>query len=291
MIRTIRKFGGSGGTRTHIKTRLEDEGLIQLDYGTKLKVIEKYLTTLTSFSQPKNKERLKMTITKEKGDLGAIKAIADLSTKGYKIFVPVVTEHLPFDFVAYKNDKFYKIQAKYTTLDIASKSTSWTDKNGSHQKDYKEGDFDYYALYYPHLDVVLYPSIKFAGCRIASECPNSATPFYWWEDFIDDLTDHAEKKTYKDFGYDVTKSAKFLESARKDKFEYRKVPRPSKEELHKMLWEKPTLQIAKELGVSDKAITKWAKRYGIEKPPRGYWAKLRANKDTNTNLVSQDSSF
>lgn len=54
----------------------------------------------------------------------------------------------------------------------------------------------------------------------------------------------------------------------------RKVERPTKEELEKLLWEKPTLQIAKELGVSDKAIEKWAKIYNLNKPPRGYWAKL-----------------
>lgn len=53
----------------------------------------------------------------------------------------------------------------------------------------------------------------------------------------------------------------------------RKVIRPSKDELSEMLWERPTTHIAKEFGVSDIAVTKWARFYGIEKPPRGYWAK------------------
>ena len=52
-----------------------------------------------------------------------------------------------------------------------------------------------------------------------------------------------------------------------------KVPHPSKEELEKLLWEISTSKIAKQFGVSDKAIEKWAKSYGIKKPPRGYWAK------------------
>jgi hypothetical protein len=60
----------------------------------------------------------------------------------------------------------------------------------------------------------------------------------------------------------------------KDFLAIRKVLRPSKEELQKMLWEKPTLHLAKDLGVSDKAIEKWAKKYGCTKPPRGYWEKL-----------------
>jgi len=53
----------------------------------------------------------------------------------------------------------------------------------------------------------------------------------------------------------------------------RKVTRPTSEELNKLLWEKPTLAIAKDFGVSDKAIEKWSKAYGLTKPPRGYWAK------------------
>jgi Zn finger protein HypA/HybF involved in hydrogenase expression len=54
----------------------------------------------------------------------------------------------------------------------------------------------------------------------------------------------------------------------------RKVERPSKKELQQLIWEIPTIHIAKKFGVSDKAIGKWCKAYGIDKPPRGYWTKL-----------------
>ncbi len=37
-------------------------------------------------------------------------------------------------------------------------------------------------------------------------------------------------------------------------------------------------QLAEQFGVSDVAISKWCKRYGIAKPPRGYWAKKAAGK-------------
>jgi hypothetical protein len=43
-----------------------------------------------------------------------------------------------------------------------------------------------------------------------------------------------------------------------------------------LVLEKPLLQIAKELGVSDKAVKKWCKQYGIGTPGRGYWAKKYA---------------
>jgi Zn finger protein HypA/HybF involved in hydrogenase expression len=50
---------------------------------------------------------------------------------------------------------------------------------------------------------------------------------------------------------------------------------PSKELLEKLLWEKPTVQIAKDYGVSDNAVAKWAKKYNLNKPSRGYWTKVK----------------
>lgn len=46
-----------------------------------------------------------------------------------------------------------------------------------------------------------------------------------------------------------------------------------KETLRSLVWEIPTVKLAKELGFSDTAVSKLCKRWGIEKPPRGYWAK------------------
>ncbi|GAA6619108.1 group I intron-associated PD-(D/E)XK endonuclease [Scytonema sp. NUACC26] len=210
--------------------------------------------------------------TKNKGDIAAAKAIADLTVKGYLVFTPVVCEHLPFDLIAYKNSKCYRIQAKYAGDNRVIKKTIWVDKNGTHQKKYQEDDFDFYAVYLPDIDKVVYPSVKFCGCYITTKIPNSATPFYWWEDFTD-FTEDATKRTYKEFGVDLT-TRKVNTEAR---INTRKVPRPSKEELQKLVWEKPTSQITKDFGLSDKAIEKWCKAYSIEKPPRGYWVKLKAS--------------
>lgn len=74
---------------------------------------------------------------------------------------------------------------------------------------------------------------------------------------------------------------------RKEEKEYtpneskRKVKRPSKEELHKLVWSMPTIEIAKLYGVSDKSIEKWCRCYEIDKPPRGYWAKKRSKVMSN----------
>lgn len=206
--------------------------------------------------------------TKDKGDLAAAKVIADLVEKEYSVFVPVVTEHAPFDLIAYKDGKCYRIQAKYSIDGTLKNKTNWADKNGCHEKKYKSDDFDFYGLYLPDINKVVYPSIKFGGCGIRTTPPKSPNPFYWWEDFTD-LTEAASKRTYKEFGVDLTTRKVNPDS----RIHTRKVERPSKEELGKLVWEKATAQIGRDFGVSDKAVEKWCKAYGVEKPPRGYWVK------------------
>jgi len=43
--------------------------------------------------------------------------------------------------------------------------------------------------------------------------------------------------------------------------------------LKELVWIKPTTEIAKEFNCSDVSIAKLCKKYGIKKPPRGYWSK------------------
>lgn len=49
--------------------------------------------------------------------------------------------------------------------------------------------------------------------------------------------------------------------------------RPDKSILEALLWKIPTTAIGKQYGVCDKAVEKWCKIYGLDKPPRGYWTK------------------
>lgn len=48
---------------------------------------------------------------------------------------------------------------------------------------------------------------------------------------------------------------------------------PTPEELTHLIWSMPTTKVAQWFGVSDVAVAKRCKKYGIQKPPRGYWAK------------------
>lgn len=50
-----------------------------------------------------------------------------------------------------------------------------------------------------------------------------------------------------------------------------KIQWPDKESLQTMLLTRPTSQLAKELGVSDVAIGRRAKKLGLNKPRRGFW--------------------
>jgi len=101
--------------------------------------------------------------TKVKADIGVAKVIADLVTKGYVPCLPL-SEHQPYDLVAVVNGgSVVKLQVKYATLQkngiIEVKfRTSWVDKHGTHVKRYNENQFDYYAIYCPEKDTVLYVS-------------------------------------------------------------------------------------------------------------------------------------
>ncbi len=50
----------------------------------------------------------------------------------------------------------------------------------------------------------------------------------------------------------------------------------SREELFALVWERPTREIAIELGVSDVAVGKLCEKMQVPKPPRGYWARVEA---------------
>jgi DNA polymerase III alpha subunit len=60
----------------------------------------------------------------------------------------------------------------------------------------------------------------------------------------------------------------------KPRIKIRKVERPPKEELEKLVWEKPFTRIGIDYNVSDNAIRKWCLYYNITNfPPRGHFIK------------------
>ncbi len=98
--------------------------------------------------------------TKQKGDLGVLKAQLDLFEQGFIILNPM-TEHAPFDLVAYRDKKFLRIQVKYKSVDKTGSITvhfrsCWADKNGTHMQPVDKREVDIYCIYCPDTDECYY---------------------------------------------------------------------------------------------------------------------------------------
>jgi hypothetical protein len=98
--------------------------------------------------------------TKDKGDLGVLKAQLDLFEQGFLILNPM-TEHAPFDLVGYRSKRFVRIQVKYKSVDRTGSVTvhfrsSWTDRNGTHLRQVKKDEVDLYCIYCPDTDECYY---------------------------------------------------------------------------------------------------------------------------------------
>ena len=98
--------------------------------------------------------------TKEKGDLGVLKAQLDLFEQGFLILKPL-TEHAPFDLVAYGDQRFLRIQVKYKSVDRTGGMTVhfrsvWADRNGTHTRPMDKDEVDLYCIYCPDTDECYY---------------------------------------------------------------------------------------------------------------------------------------
>ncbi len=130
--------------------------------------------------------------TKNKGDLGVLKAQLDLYEKGYLILTPH-TEHSPFDLVGYKNGKFLRIQVKYRTakndkIEVPFR-TCWADKNGTHTQDYDKNEIDIMCVYCPDTDKCYYVNPqecnKTFNLRLSTPKNNQKNGIHLAEDYID----------------------------------------------------------------------------------------------------------
>ena len=98
--------------------------------------------------------------TKDKGDLGVLKAQIDLFEQGFTVLLPL-TEHSPFDLVAYRDGEFRRVQVKFRALDRHGKvdvkfSTCWTDRHGTHTSSIDKSEVDIYCIYCPDTDECYY---------------------------------------------------------------------------------------------------------------------------------------
>ncbi len=97
--------------------------------------------------------------TKNKGDLGVLKAQADLAQQGFMVLLPL-TEHYAFDLAVYKDEQFKRVQVKYRSaiggkLQINFRSV-WSDRNGLHTVRIDKTEIDLYCIYCPQTDECYY---------------------------------------------------------------------------------------------------------------------------------------
>ena len=97
--------------------------------------------------------------TKDKGDLGVAKVHADLVSKGFTVLFPV-TEHPPFDLVAYADGEFFRLQVKYRSarsgaLKVQFRSM-WADRHGTHTTPMDKDAVDFVCIYCPETDECYY---------------------------------------------------------------------------------------------------------------------------------------
>lgn len=129
--------------------------------------------------------------TKNKGDLGLVQAMADLTAKGWAILVPL-TEHEAFDLVAYREGRFLRVQVKYRAavngvINVPMR-TSWADRHGVHTAPIDRASIDLLCAYCPDTNVCYYLDPAFVEgtgicLRIAPTKNNVAKGVHWAKDF------------------------------------------------------------------------------------------------------------
>ena len=108
--------------------------------------------------------------TKDKGDIGVAHAIADLADQGFVVLTPL-TEHAPFDLVAYREDHFVRVSVKYRTLsatgcvEVQFRST-WLDSRGTYVRPLNKSGVDVVCIYCPDTGCCYYVDPKDFGKSI-----------------------------------------------------------------------------------------------------------------------------
>jgi len=104
--------------------------------------------------------------TKNKGDLGVLHAKVDLAEKGYRLLLPL-SEHEPFDLVAYKDGTFLRVQVRYRTMVngfiCVEFKSNWADRRGNHRLKVDKNAVDVFCVYCPDTRTCYYVDPREGG--------------------------------------------------------------------------------------------------------------------------------
>lgn len=205
----------------------------------------------------------------QQGDLGEARAIFELVRLGYSVSKPLHV-HLPYDLIADKDGTLYRVQVKTTRLVCHQTTRAMTvniSTSGGNTKVNTQKPFDNTLV-----DLVFVMTSDDRCWLIpAAEITSVKT-------IVVGTPKHAQ---YQIAGW--TPAA--VEPCPSDKADRRKVVAPfTPHELQQLLLTIPTTQIASMYGLSDNGVARWAKKWNLTKPGRGYWRK------TNTSLNARDGT-
>lgn len=241
--------------------------------------------------------------TKNIGEIGVNSVIGVLSRFGLGIAFPL-SDNYPFDLIVIAGKKLFKIQVKTSSFSTSENSICFDFSSSNWYKGtvklYNENDCDFIIGF----DIVknkvfIFDPKQFSNRRSLTiryekdrKNSNACSDYEISEEIVKKYFELEEipklevsMRESKEYDYKcVVCNNAFISIKRKAKYcspkcksvLSRKVNRPDKESLEKMVWEKPLEHLAKDFGITSNSIRKWCRGYGISFPTRGYWNKLYA---------------
>jgi hypothetical protein len=100
--------------------------------------------------------------TKTKGDIGQVKVMGDLLTKGYKVALPL-GEDWRYDLIVDRDNTLLRIQCKYVESTNGVIKVRCETHDGRSYYRYKQEDLDYIAVYDKITDKCYYISCTYLG--------------------------------------------------------------------------------------------------------------------------------
>lgn len=212
---------------------------------------------------------------KEKGNAGLSLAIGYYGSNGYIVSLPL-NDTQDYDLIVDKNQKLYKVQVKatsqrspqgYTVVQVSSSGGT----NGQVYKTVSDTDIDILFVVTELCEFYEIPIEEIYQSRTINLGPDKQK---FRVDFLSNSYLPKEKEIKNKFcshcGSPINprnKSGLCLICAQEKQ---RKVQRPDKETLIKELKESNFTQVGKKYGVSDNAIRKWCKSYGLSTKSKDY---------------------
>lgn len=198
----------------------------------------------------------------KQGDLGEARAVYELVRLGYFLSKPLHV-HVPYDFVAEKDSIFYRVQVKTSRLLLRKSTnvyqiqlaTTGGNRKINTRQPFNPSKIDLLFVMTQDDRCWLIPADKIAGKT--------------------NIT--VGTKQYNDYQIAGKKAERKVVKPQHRTTNKEKQPPFSVQELKELLWKYPTTKIGKMFNMSDNGVARWAKKWNLQKPKRGYWQKLNTN--------------